>query len=253
MSRILRLADAEAVGREAAREFVELAREAVLRRGCFCVALSGGATPRRMYELLAAEPLRSGVDWSRVEFFWSDERWVPAEHRDSNYGCARTHLLDRIGAAPEHVHRVKTESGTPEEAAREYEREIARVFGVTEGARPPAFDLVLLGLGADGHTASLFPMTWPLTERRRWVVAHFVQRLGAARITLTPPILNRAREIRMLVTGADKADALRAVIEGARETDRLPAQLVAPENGRLIWLVDEAAASKLRDREADRG
>ena len=245
MRTIRRLPDPEAVARAAAQDLVELERAAIEERGRFCVALSGGSTPRRLYEILAEAPRWAQIDWRRVEFFWGDERAVPPEHPDSNYGVAAAVLLSKIGIAPERIHRMPGELPDPEEAATRYQDEIARVFGTPAEGLPPVFDLVLLGMGPDGHTASLFPYGQPLTERRRWVVGYQVARLGKARITLTPPILNRAAEIRLLVTGADKAAVLREVLSGPREPERLPVQLIVPEAGRLVWLVDRAAASEL--------
>jgi 6-phosphogluconolactonase len=245
VSEVRRYPDADALGRAAAGEFVELARQSSDRRGRFSIALAGGSTPRRLYELLASPEYRAEVDWDRVEFFWGDERAVAPDHPDSNYGMAFAVLLSALAVRPAQVHRIKAELGDLEEAAREYQMEIARVFGVAPTGPPPAFDLVLLGMGADGHTASLFPWSQALPERRRWVVSHYVVRLNAWRITLTPPILNRAREIRLLVTGADKAGTLQEVLEGPRDPERLPVQLIAPESGHLAWLGDRAAAAKL--------
>jgi 6-phosphogluconolactonase len=245
VSEVRRYPDAETLSRAAAGDFVELARQAVERRGRFSVALAGGSTPRRLYELLSLPDYRTEVEWDRVEFFWGDERAVPPDHPDSNYGMAFGVLLEPLAVRPAQVHRIKAELADLEEAARGYHVEIARVFGVTPDGPPPALDLVLLGMGADGHTASLFPYSGALPERRRWVVSHYIAPLKARRITLTPPILNRARDIRLLVTGADKAPALREVLEGPRDPERLPAQLIVPESGRLAWLVDRAAAAKL--------
>jgi 6-phosphogluconolactonase len=245
MSEVRRFADADAVSCAAAGEFVELARTAVERQGRFCVALSGGSTPRRLYTLLA-KTHRFSVRWDRVEFFWGDERAVPPDHPDSNYGMAAATLLDPVGVRTEQRHRIRGEHTDLEQAAREYQLEIARVFGVPPDGLPPVFDLLLLGMGADGHTASLFPYSEALPERRRWVVSHFVAPLGVRRITLTPPILNRARAIRLLVAGSDKAEALHQVLEGPRDPERLPAQLLTPESGRMIWLVDKDAAAGLR-------
>ncbi|HET7875216.1 MAG TPA: 6-phosphogluconolactonase [Methylomirabilota bacterium] len=245
MSQIRRLEDPAAVAAAAARDFADLAREAIRARGRFSVALSGGSTPRRLYALLAEHPFREAVPWDRIDVFWGDERAVPPDHPDSNYGAARAALLSKVPVPRERVHRVLAEVSDPREAARRYQAEIARVFGVPEEGAPPAFDLVLLGMGADGHTASLFPYSEALVERRRWVVSHYVSQLGAARITFTVPLINGAREIRVLVTGADKAATLESVLEGPREPERLPAQLVAPVSGRTVWLVDEAAAAKL--------
>lgn len=249
MNQVQILADAEAVSAAAAGEFVNLAGEAVARRGRFTVALSGGSTPRRLYQLLAEMPYRTQVAWDRVEFFWGDERAVPPDHPDSNYGLAAAALLTKLDLPPERIHRIHAERAERDAAARDYEEEIARVFEVPAKPAPPAFDLILLGMGADGHTASLFPGSDGLRERQRWVVSHLIPKLGAERITLTTPILNRAREIRMLVAGEDKANTLRAVLEGPRDPERLPAQLVQPDGGCLIWLADQAAASQLTTRE----
>ena len=238
----------EALSAAAAGEFAELAGEAVVRRGRFAVALAGGSTPRRLYQLLGEAPYRDRVAWDRVEWFWGDERAVPPDHPDSNYGMASAALLGKLDLPPRRIHRIRAEEGDGEAAARAYQEEIARVFGVEPEGPPPAFDLVILGMGPDGHTASLFPGTAALGERRRWVVSHRVPTLGAERITLTLPVLNRAREIRFLVAGAEKAAPLRAVLEGPRDPERLPAQAIRPEAGRLIWLVDEAAARGLGSR-----
>jgi 6-phosphogluconolactonase len=241
---IRRFPDAEAVSRAAGQDLVELAREAIAERGRFCVALSGGSTPRRMYEILGEAPRWAQIDWRRVEFFWGDERAVPPEHPDSNYGVAATVLLRKLGVPAERVHRIRGELEV-EEAAMLYQDELARVFATPTEGLPPIFDLILLGMGADGHTASLFPYSQALTERRRWVVGNTVPRIGKSRVTMTFPILNRAAEVRLLVTGSDKAAALREALAGPREPERLPVQAVVPEGGRLIWLVDRAAAAEL--------
>lgn len=247
MRMIRRLPDPEAVSRAAAQDLVELARAAIAERGRFCVALSGGSTPRRMYEILAESPRWAAqVDWRRVEFFWGDERAVGPEHPESNYGLAASALLGKLGVMPDRIHRIQGELADPEVAAARYQDELSRVFAVPEDGLPPIFDLIFLGMGGDGHTASLFPYSQALTERRRWVVGYTVARIGKARITMTPPILNRAAEIRLLVTGSDKATSLREALEGPREPERLPVQLVAPEAGRLVWLVDRAAGAQLK-------
>jgi len=229
----------------AARELVELARAAIAERGRFCVALSGGSTPRRLYEILGAAPRWAELDWRRVEFFWGDERAVPPEHPESNYGVAAAVLLGKLGVAAQRIHRIRGELPDPEQAAALYQDELARVFATPVDGLPPIFDLILLGMGPDGHTASLFPYSQALTERRRWMAGYTVARLGKKRITMTFPILNRAAEIRLLVTGADKAGVLREALTGAREPERLPVQAVVPEAGRLVWLIDGAAAGDL--------
>ena len=245
MRAIRRFPDPEGVSRAAAQDLVELARAAIAERGRFCVALSGGSTPRRMYEILGEAPRWAQLDWRRFEIFWGDEQGVPPEHPDSNYGMAAAVLLGKLGVPPDRVHRIQGELPDPGEAAARYQDELARVFATPPDGPPPIFDLVFLGMGPDGHTASLFPYSQALTERGRWVVGHHIARLGKPRITMTPPILNRAAEVRLLVAGADKAEVLREALIGPREPERLPVQLVAPEAGRLVWLVDRAAASGL--------
>ncbi|MGH7391947.1 MAG: 6-phosphogluconolactonase, partial [Candidatus Rokuibacteriota bacterium] len=237
MSAVRIFADADAVARAAADDFVTLAAAAAGARGRFTVALAGGSTPRLMYRRLAEPAWRSRVAWDRVEVFWGDERAVPPDHADSNYHMAATALLERVPVPSGRVHRIRAEAADLAGAAREYQAEIARVFGVHADGPPPAFDLILLGMGADGHTASLFPGTVGLDERRRWVVSHHVPSMRTERVSLTLPVINRAREIRFLVTGEDKAARLREAL-GPPSGTPLPAQRVAPEAGRLVWLAD---------------
>ena len=236
---------AEGVARGAAERWTALARDAVLARGRFTVAFSGGSTPRALFQLLAGDPYRSAIDWGRVEVFWGDERCVPPTHADSNYRMAKEALLDAVPIPGERVHRIAAESDDRDAAAAAYEAEIARVLGGEPGGAAPAFDLVLLGMGPDGHTASLFPGTAALGERRRWVVTNWVPKFGTYRITMTWAVLNRAAHVLFLIAGADKAVTLRDVLEGPAELDRLPSQGVRPEAGRLVWLVDRAAATQL--------
>lgn len=245
-SRLRIFADAEGVAVAAAADFVALARQAATARGRFTVALSGGSTPGRLYQLLAESPYREQVAWERVEFFWGDERPVPPDHPDSNYRLAAEALLGTLDVPSGRIHRIPAEGADLDAAARAYQAEIAGALGVSAEAPAPALDLVLLGMGADGHTASLFPYSRALGERRRWVLAHFVASLGAERITLTPAILNRAREVRILVVGTDKAKTLRAVLDEPRDPERFPVQLIQPDAGRALWLVDRAAAGELR-------
>jgi 6-phosphogluconolactonase len=252
--RIVRIfADVGALSRAAAQEFVRRAGEALAARGRFAVALSGGSTPRQLYQLLAAEPFRSQVDWSRVDFFWGDERCVPPDHKDSNYRMAREALLDRLAVPGDHVHRMEAERADRDAAARDYQETLARVLGVLAGGEPPALDLVLLGLGPDGHTASLFPHTAALAEHSRWVVVNYVPKFGTDRLTLTAPVLNRGREVLFLVAGADKAEPLAEVLEGPPDPDRLPAQRIRPAHGRLVWFVDRQAAARLSPAVAGTG
>jgi len=239
------LADPETVARAVAGEFVRLAHKRHAKGHAFRVALSGGATPRRSYEILAEAPFRDMVDWKGVHFFWGDERCVPPEHPDSNYRMALEALLSRVPVVPARVHRIEAERVDADAAAREYQREIARVFGATDDALAPVFDLVLLGLGPDGHTASLFPGTSALRELERGVVANFVPKLGARRMTFTYPLLNRAASLLFVTTGAEKSAILAEVLEGPEDRERLPAQGVRPSAGTLTWLVDAEAAAKL--------
>lgn len=239
---IVVLADPKAVAREAARRFVALAVEAVASRGRFSVALSGGSTPGALYRLLAEEPQRSAVPWERVHLFWGDERCVPPSDPASNYRLAHGTLIDGLPIPAENVHRMRGELA-PEEAARAYDRELQDFFC---GPRP-RFDLALLGLGSDGHTASLFSGSAALDERKQLAVAvtaRYEDR-PARRITLTLPAINSAREVWFLVTGSAKAQIVRDVLTGSQE--RRPAQLIRPAAGQLTWLLDTGAASLLTD------
>jgi 6-phosphogluconolactonase len=247
------LADAESVARTARDLVLACARAAAAARGRFTLLLSGGSTPRRLYELLAELPGDAaagerGLPWSRTEIFFGDERCVAPDHPDSNYGMARAALLARAPidlADPARVHPVRFESfdlAGAELAAERYEAEIARAFGAAAGAAPPRFDLALLGLGADGHTASLFPGTDALLETRRWVAATWVAKLGAPRVTVTFPLLAAARGVLFLVAGAEKAAAVAGILGPDAVPRRYPAQSVRPVKGRVAWLLDRAAA-----------
>ena len=246
--RLFVVADQTALAKEAAEHCARIAQEAVARAGRFTIALSGGSTPKLLYSLLAAEPYSNSLPWRKTHVFWGDERAVPPADHNSNFGMAKATLLDRVPIPADRVHRMQAERDDLDLVAREYEAEIARSFDVPPGAEPQAFDLILLGLGPDGHTASLFPHTEAVRERARWVVRNYVPKLNSDRVTLTAPILNRGATVLFLVTGADKASALQAVLEGPSDPERLPAQLIRPAAGRLIWLVDRAAASMLAAR-----
>lgn len=238
---IRRFADLDALSHAAADELATIARAAIAERGRCHIALSGGSTPKHLFGLLV-QAGRAALPWDQVELWWGDERAVPPDHADSNYGMTRAALLDPLGLDPAHVHRMAGEAD-PAAAARAYEDELVAALGA-----PPIFDLVLLGMGPDGHTASLFPGSPALDETRRWVVANPVTSPlvhgSATRITLTAPAINAARHVRFLVAGADKAASLAQVIEGARDPKRFPSQLIAPTD--LAWLVDPAAAAQLR-------
>ena len=233
--------DPEQVAREAAGLFVRLSIEAVSERGSFSVALSGGTTPRRVYELLASDDYLTQVTWANVHVFFGDERTVPPDHADSNYRMANEALLSLVALPAENVHRI---DGVGDAAANasQYESELREFFG---DAAWPRLDLVMLGMGDDGHTASLFPGTTALAEERAWVVANWVEKFQTWRITLTAPAINAARRVLFLVTGAAKAERLREVLRGERDTARLPSQLIHPRDGTLEWFVDRAAAEKL--------
>jgi 6-phosphogluconolactonase len=239
--------NAAALSRAAAERLEAAIDEAVARSGRCSVALSGGSTPRALYRLLAdpTAPFRRHIPWTRVHLFWGDERHVPPDHRDSNYRMVRETLLRSISIPEENVHRVQAELAEAAQAARAYEAVLRSFFGAE-----PRFDVVLLGLGEDAHTASLFPGSEALDERERWVAAPFVAKQSAHRITLTPPVLDGARLALFLVSGAAKARALRDVLEGERDPQRFPAQVVAAE--RNLWLADRDAAAQLPSSPPDR-
>jgi len=240
MSEIRTYPDADHLARAAAEHFATLAAEAIAARRQFTVALSGGSTPRAAYALLAAEE----VDWPRVHVFWGDERCVPPDHLDSNYRLAREALLDKVPIPAENIHCIRGEIN-PEEAAADYERTLRSFFARHPEEPTPRFDLILLGMGEDGHTASLFPGTAALNEQTRWVVAHYVDKLRAWRVTLTPVVINAAAHVTFIVSGAGKAERLREVLTGPYRPDTLPSQIVRPTDGRLLWLTDAAAAGLL--------
>lgn len=234
--------DPDELAHEAARRFTRLALEAAAAAGSqFSVALSGGSTPGALYRRLAEDPHRQRIPWEQVHIFWGDERCVPPDHPGSNFRLADEALLSRIPVPPGNVHRVHGEL-EPEAAAHAYAAELRAFFG----AQWPRFELVLLGLGGDGHTASLFPGSAALQETARSVVAvtaHYQNR-PASRVTLAPPAINAARQVLFLVTGTAKAEIVQAVLEGP--AGRFPAQQIHPTAGQLTWLVDAAAASQLR-------
>lgn len=220
--------------------FAETARQSVAARERFTVALSGGSTPRALYELLAEEPYSTRIPWEACEVFWSDERCVPPESDESNYRMAYEALLARVPVAEERVHRMRGEA-EPESAARAYEKLLKERFDQD----PPRLDLILLGMGEDGHTASLFPHSVALVDTGHLVAANFVEKLKTQRLTLTFRVINSAASIIFLVSGETKAATLQKVLEGETRGQEYPAQLVSPTAGDLIWLVDEAAAKSL--------
>lgn len=241
--------DGDGLARAAAEEFLRRAAMHLEARDSFSVALSGGSTPKRLFELLAAEPFRSRMPWDQIRFFWGDERTVPPEHPDSNFGMADRLLLSRVPIRAENVHRIPAEHAPPDRAAAEYEATLRHVFRLAED-EIPRFDLVFLGMGSDGHTASLFPGTEALTENRRLVVANWIEKLDTHRLTLTCPVFNRAACIIFLVAGAEKSEMLAKVLANGGRALRYPAQLVRPSKGELHWYIDRAAGRAL-DRPSD--
>jgi len=211
----------------------------------YSVALSGGSTPQRLFARLAADPYRSQVGWSSVRIFWGDERGVPPDHSESNFRMAKENLLDRVPIPPDQIFRMEGELPTQEAAVR-YEKVLHCVFSHKNKEGAPRFDLILLGMGSDGHTASLFPDTPVLEEREQWVAAPWVEKLHTHRITLTPPVLNAAKRVLFVVGGSDKDKAAEAVLEGPFQPNRYPAQIVNPVQGDVVWLLDREAACRLK-------
>ncbi|WP_165865965.1 6-phosphogluconolactonase [Lucifera butyrica] len=231
------------VSNAAASMVADQAKTAIARHGSFHLVLSGGTTPRHTLERLAEPPYATGIPWNKVHIFWGDERWVPPDDSRSNQHMARTALLDHVAVPAGQIFPIPYRQ-SPEEAAEGYESTLRRLFG----KQPPRFDLLFLGLGTDGHVASLFPGTDAVMEQRRWVCHTQTQGPAADRITLTFPVINRARTIIFLATGEEKAPKVREILAAAGVPPRLPAQLVHPVNGEIYWLLDQAAASLLTEK-----
>jgi 6-phosphogluconolactonase len=235
----------DAIAKRAADEFVRAATSAVSQQGVFRIALSGGSTPKALYSLLANDAaIRSQVPWDKVCFYFGDERNVGPDHPDSNFRMATEAMLSKVPVKAEQIFRIKGEYKETERAAQEYEQALRSSFKIGED-QFPRFDLILMGMGSEGHTASLFPGTKALHETKRSVVRNWVGKLYTERITLTAPAINNAARILFMITGADKATALRGVLEGPYEPDQLPAQMIQPSNGLLLWLLDGAAGGML--------
>ncbi|MGH7815679.1 MAG: 6-phosphogluconolactonase [Candidatus Binataceae bacterium] len=243
--KIIVMKTAEELCVRAAEEIAHIAGEAICLHGEFNLCLSGGSTPAATYDLLATR-FHHSVDWSEVQFFWGDERCVPPDNPESNFGMASRTMLSKLSLRPEQVHRMRGED-PPEAAALAYEQELRRHFSLGAGEFP-AFDLVLLGLGENRHTASLFPGNPAIHERERMAVAVQVDAQPPRRLTITPPVIDHARRAMFLAAGTGKAAAVRDIIEGPRDPDRFPAQIAAPTGGELFWILDEAAASLLAKR-----
>jgi 6-phosphogluconolactonase len=235
------LPDLMAISQRAVEIFVSLASESISAKGRFAVALSGGSTPKKFYSLLGSRPYRDEIDWSSIHFFWVDERCVSREDEESNFKLAFDHLLSEIPVPERNIHRIKGEKG-PDLGTRDYEGKIRNVF---RNSQLSGFDLVVLGMGEDGHTASLFPGSEALQETRRHAVAVHPAKSGLDRITLTLPILNNASQVLFLVSGLSKANAVKSVLGREEKKELLPAGLVRPLHGSVTWLIDEEAASLL--------
>jgi 6-phosphogluconolactonase len=238
----------------AAEKFIEIGKNAIEKRGKFTVALAGGSTPKSLYNLLASENFRSQIDWQKVFFFFGDERYVLPEAEESNFRMANESFLKPLQILPENIFRWRTEIKGADQAAKDYERIIIEFFDLKSSPpahaggsdRLPRFNLILLGMGDDGHTASLFPFTEALNERQKIAVANPVEKLNSTRLTLAFPVINNARNVIFLVKGADKAETLREVLQGESKPEKLPAQTVKPIEGDLLWLIDQQAALLLK-------
>jgi 6-phosphogluconolactonase len=249
MTAIEVFADRDELVAMAAERIAQLMAASIAARGRCILALSGGSTPKPIYERLARPPLRDMIDWGRVQIAYGDERCVPPDDAQSNHRMARTALLDHVPLPADHIHRMRGED-EPQAAADAYARELAALLGADAslGIAPrEGLDVVLLGMGDDGHTASLFPGHASVRETTRWVAAEYIDKLGMWRITLTPPLLNAARHLIVLVAGADKAARLREVLAGPYQPEQLPVQAIQPTQGELVWMVDQAAAQQLSD------
>jgi 6-phosphogluconolactonase len=229
------VSDAPAIAAAAAEKIVELANAAISQRGGFSIALSGGSTPKTLFQLLATDSYTKRIDWKNWQIYFGDERCVPPIHPDSNFRMASEALLDHVAILPDHIHRMKGEI-EPQEAAIEYGKLLKQNFGDT------GLDVILLGMGDDGHTASLFPHTAALGETKHRCVANYVEKLGVWRITMTAPFINRARQIIVMASGGAKAKRIDQVLQGPPDPQTLPIQMIDPVEGEMLWLMDVAAA-----------
>jgi 6-phosphogluconolactonase len=240
--RVQVLSDLENVSRKAAEMFVNISRSCIASQGKFSAAISGGSTPKRLYTLLSSDRYRDEVNWPTVHFFWADERCVPKEHEESNFKTAYDTLLSRVPIPDENIHRIEGEEN-PDKGARDYEEDVMQFFGMSG---VPIFDLVILGMGEDGHTASLFPGSKSLEETIRLAVPVYLEKPYRNRITLTLPVLNNASQIIFLVAGSSKADVLSEILGDGHKKGQYPAGLINPTQGHLIWLIDREASWKLK-------
>jgi 6-phosphogluconolactonase len=236
--------DAAALFVRAAEEIAHFAGEAICTHGEFTLCLTGGSTPASTYELLATR-FHLSVDWKELQFFWGDERCVPPDNPESNFGMANRTMLSRLGLRSEQIHRMRGEDA-PSHAASEYERELRNFFHLEQDSELPSFNLMLLGMGDNAHVASLFPHHPALNEKDRLVVSVEVDATPRRRISLTMPVINNAQRVMFLVSGEKKAAAVKNVLQGKADPQQYPAQLVKPRSGEVVWLMDKAAASQLR-------
>jgi len=234
--------DVAELSRKAAEQFVALARQAIAARGRFAVALSGGSTPKALYSLLATAAFSAQLDWRQIHLFFGDERCVAPDHAESNYRMVKEALLDQIAIAGDNVHRMAGELA-PEVAAAAYAAQLTGFFNLPEN-NLPRFDLIFLGLGEDGHTASLFPDSSALTDTDRWVTATYVAKLKSHRLTFTFPAINNAAQISFLIAGQSKTAVVKAIVTG--QNSAAPAARIKPSHGKLTWFVTEDAAGDLR-------
>ncbi len=236
------LSDSEALSLRATSIFLDASKKSVATKKRFAVAISGGSTPRRLYTLLGSGGYRDQIDWQHVHFFWADERCVPMDHEESNFRMAFDRLLSKVSLPEENMHRIRGEDD-PERGAGAYEEEVRRFFGML---RLPIFDLIILGMGEDGHTASLFPGSKSLEETVRLAIPVYLKEPGKNRITLTLPVLNHADQILFLVAGPSKAAVLSEILGDGEKKKDYPAGLINPDHGKVIWLIDRGAAGRLR-------
>ena len=248
---ILIVADAQILGRTSAEIIVRQISASLDTKAFFTIVLAGGSTPQYLYTLLATDArFKAIIPWERIHFFWGDERHVPPAHSDSNFKMADEAMLSKVHVPSENIHRIRGEDPDAVKIAAAYEDVLRSFFELTP-QQFPRFDCVLLGMGPDGHTASLFPETSALRNQQRLVVANWVEKFHSYRITMTAPVFNNAECIIFLVSGEKKAEMLRMVWEGDGESDRFPVQLIRPTNARFLWIVDRAAARYLTLRPKD--
>lgn len=236
--------NADEVSWATAEKIERLLVQAVEKYGRATFALSGGRTPRSLFKLLSdsKHAFRGRIPWDKVHFFWGDERFVPPDHEQSNYRMAKEALFEPLGIAPGNIHRFKTELTSPEEAAEEYQQQLEKFFGTNRDQPPPRFDVMLLGMGPDGHTASLFPGLNLLHSSEHWVKSFWVPQMNSHRLSMLPDLINESRNILLVVTGEEKAEVVALVLTDEPRNHALPVQKIQPTEGSLVWILDEAAA-----------